>query len=84
MATQQSLPNGWISSLVASEDGLWIATDGGGIVFRSAQTGKLEAPAALRDAPDLQRVRTLARDRLGRLWIASRDAGVAIFDPRTR
>ena len=59
-------------------------TDGGGVVFRNAQTGKLEAPAALRDAPDLQRVRALARDRLGRLWIASRDAGVAIFDPRTQ
>ena len=25
----------------------------------------------------------MARDRLGRLWIASRDAGVAIFDART-
>ena len=32
-------------------------------------------PLPLRDSPDLQRVRTLARDRLGRLWIASRDAG---------
>ena len=41
------------------------------------------APAQLRDAPDLQRVRALARDRLGRLWIASRDAGVAIFDARS-
>jgi len=78
-----SLPNGWISSLVASEDGLWISTDGGGVVFRNARTGKLEEPALLRDAPDLQRVRMLARDRLGRLWIASRDAGVAIYDPRS-
>ncbi len=80
---QQSLPNGWISSLVASDDGLWIATDGGGIVFRSARTGKLEAPAVLREAPDLQNARTVSRDRLGRIWIASRDAGVAIFDSRT-
>jgi diguanylate cyclase (GGDEF)-like protein len=79
----QTLPNGWISSLVASEDGLWIGTDGGGVVFRSAQTGKLDAPAQLREAADLQRVRAMARDRLGRLWIASRDAGVAIFDART-
>jgi diguanylate cyclase (GGDEF)-like protein len=78
-----SLPNGWISSLVASEDGLWIATDGGGVVFRSALTGKLEAPAPLRDTPDLQRLRALSRDRLGRLWIASREAGVAIYDPRS-
>jgi diguanylate cyclase (GGDEF)-like protein len=79
----QTLPNGWISALVASEDGLWIGTDGGGVVFRSAQTGKLQAPPQLRDAADLQRVRAMARDRLGRLWIASRDAGVAIFDSRT-
>jgi diguanylate cyclase (GGDEF)-like protein len=83
-ANPDTLPNGWISSIVASDDGLWIATDGGGVVFRKAQTGKLEAPAQLRDTPDLQRVRALARDRLGRLWIASRDAGVAVFDPRTQ
>jgi ligand-binding sensor domain-containing protein len=80
---EQSLPNGWISSLVASEDGLWIGTDGGGVVFRSVRPAS-SSPAALRDIADLQRVRTLARDRLGRLWIASRDAGVAIYDPRTR
>jgi diguanylate cyclase (GGDEF)-like protein len=79
----ETLPNGWISSLVASEDGLWIATDGSGVVFRNVLTGKLDAPAQLRDAPDLQRVRTMARDRLGRLWIASRDAGIGIFDART-
>ena len=79
----RTLPNGWISSVVASEEGLWIGTDGGGVVFRDANTGKLTAPPLLRDTPDLQRVRTLARDRLGRLWIASRDAGLAIFDART-
>jgi len=78
-----TLPNGWISSLVASDDGLWIGTDGGGVVFRDAQSGKLESPAQLRDSVDLQRVRMLARDRLGRLWIASRDAGLAIFDSRS-
>jgi diguanylate cyclase (GGDEF)-like protein len=78
-----SLPNGWVSSLVAGEDGLWIATDGGGVIFRNARNGKLETPAALRDATDLQRVRALARDGLGRMWIASHDAGVAIFDPRS-
>jgi diguanylate cyclase (GGDEF)-like protein len=79
----KSLPNGWISSLVPTEAGLWIATDGGGVVFRNAQTGALESPVPLRDAGDLQRVRVLARDRLGRLWIGSRDAGVALFDPRS-
>src|SRR5687767_849451 len=52
----QTLPNGWISSLVASEDGLWIATDGSGVVFRDALTGKLNSPAILRDSPDLQRL----------------------------
>ena len=80
---EETLPNGWISSLIATEDGLWIGTVGGGVVFRDAQTGKLSAPAQLSGAADLQRVRTMARDRLGRLWIASRDAGVAIFDART-
>ena len=78
-----SLPAGWVSSMVASEDRLWIATDGGGVVFRNAQSGQLEAPTPLRDTPDLQRVRALALDRLGRLWIGSRDAGVAVYDPRS-
>ncbi len=78
-----TLPNGWISSLVASEDGLWIGTDGGGVVFRSALTGNLASPVRLREASDLQRVRALSRDRLGRIWVASCDAGVAIFDSRT-
>ncbi len=78
-----TLPNGWIASLVAAEDGLWIATDGGGVVFRDALTGNLESPAKLRKLPDLQRVRALARDRLGRIWIATREAGVAIYDART-
>jgi diguanylate cyclase (GGDEF)-like protein len=81
-ADDGSLPNGWIASVVSGEDGLWIATDGGGVVFRNARTGKLEAPAPLHDASDLQRVRALARDNLGRIWIASYDAGIAIYDPR--
>jgi diguanylate cyclase (GGDEF)-like protein len=78
----RTLPNGWISALVASDDGLWIGTDGGGVVFRDALTGALDAPAALRDATDLLRIRALSRDRRGRLWVSSRDAGIAIFDPR--
>jgi len=79
----QSLPSPWISALVSSDDGLWIATAGGGVVFRNAQTGKLEQPPALHDALDLQWIRALARDSLGRVWIAARDSGVAIFDPRS-
>ncbi len=80
---EHSLPAAWIASLLASDDGLWIGTAGGGVVFRSAQTGMLESPPVLRDAADLQRIRCVTRDSLGRIWIASRDAGVAIFDPRT-
>jgi ligand-binding sensor domain-containing protein len=79
----KTLPNGFLMGLVAAEDGVWIGTDGGGVVFRNAQTGTLEAPPPLRDSSDLERVRMLSRDRLGRLWVATRDAGVAIFDPRS-
>ena len=78
----RTLPNGYITALVASEHGVWIGTDGGGVVFRNAVTGNLESPPALRDAGDLQRVRALTRDRLGRIWVGARDAGVAIFDAR--
>jgi len=82
-ADPNSISNGWISSLVPSDDGLWIATDGGGIVFRNSHTGKFDAPAVLRDTPDLQRILALTRDSLGRLWMASHDAGIAVFDPRS-
>src|SRR5689334_25275556 len=51
-ANSGTLPNGWISSLVSSDDGLWIATDGGGVVFRNVATGKLESPEELRDTAD--------------------------------
>src|SRR3954471_766932 len=61
-ANPSTLPNGWVASLVVTDDGLWIATDGGGVVFRNARTGRLESPPALRDATDLQRVRGLSRD----------------------
>jgi diguanylate cyclase (GGDEF)-like protein len=81
-ADARTLPNGWISSLVASEDGIWIGTDGGGVVFRNALTGKLESPAMLSEPAELQRIRALTRDRLGRMWIASRDGGVAVYDER--
>ncbi len=79
----KTLPNGFVTSLATSEDGVWIGTDGGGVVFRSALTGLLETPAQLHDGGDLDRVRMLTRDRLGRLWVASRDAGVAIVDARS-
>src|SRR6185369_16579758 len=82
-ADPNSISNGWISSLVPSDDGLWIATDGGGVVFRNSRTGQFDAPAVLRDTADLQRIRALTRDSLGRLWLASRDAGVAVFDPHS-
>src|SRR5690349_2544134 len=32
----RTLPNGFVMSLVAAEDGVWIGTDGGGVVFRNA------------------------------------------------
>src|SRR4029079_18992894 len=79
---EETLPNGWISALVASEDALCIGDDVGAGVFGDAATDRRSAPAQLRDAADLQRVRVMARDRLGRLWIASRDAGHAILGPR--
>ena len=74
----------WISSLVASEDGLWIRPMAAAWCSAARRPANSKRPRALRDAPDLQRVRALARDRLGRLWIATRDAGVAIYDPRSQ
>ena len=80
----ESLPNGWISSLVASEDGLWIATDGGGVVFRNARHRQTRGARAV-----ARRARPAARAHAGarppRPVVDRRRAtpGVAIFDPRS-
>jgi diguanylate cyclase (GGDEF)-like protein len=70
-----SLPNNWIADLALGHEGrLWFATDGGGVAWRDQETGKFHALAS-----DLPRVRTLLVDRAGRIWMGSRDSGIAVF-----
>ncbi len=74
-ADPSSLPNNWIADLALGHDGrLWFATDGGGVAWRDRETGRFHAFAS-----DVPRVRTLLVDRAGRIWMGSRDSGVAVF-----
>ncbi len=43
----KTLPNGFVMSLVAAEDGVWIGTDGGGVVFRNALDGRARITRAV-------------------------------------
>jgi diguanylate cyclase (GGDEF)-like protein len=75
-----SLSNNFVAHIGPDPNGaLWIATDGGGVVRRDSETGAfVRLPAQ-----GVDRVRAVQIDRDGRLWIATRDSGLAIFEPAT-
>ena len=79
----RSLTNDFIGDVEVDASGaLWIATDGGGVVRRDAD-GERFAPLAGANIKGLERARVLRFDGAGRLWVGTRDAGVARFRPRT-
>jgi diguanylate cyclase (GGDEF)-like protein len=73
---------------VDDHDALWLATDGDSVLRRDPATGRFESLAErVGDRPSvagLERVRAVHFDRGGMLWIGSRSAGIAKYDPRTR
>ena len=83
------LTDDWVAGIaVDAHEALWLATDGGGVIRRDPASGRFE-PLAERvenraAATGLDRVRAVRFDRTGRLWIGSRDAGIACLDLRTR
>ena len=83
------LTNDFVASIaIDARDALWLATDGGGVIRRDPVSGRFGPLAEqIRDraaATGLDRVRTVLFDRSGRLWIGSRDAGIARLDLQTR
>lgn len=66
--------------------GLWIATDGHGVLARDPRTGTFaRLPADIAgDVAGLGSARSVKLDARGRVWIGTRDAGVAVYDPGRR
>ncbi|HWM67403.1 MAG TPA: two-component regulator propeller domain-containing protein [Steroidobacteraceae bacterium] len=87
LANPGSVPNNFIADLHFDTAGqLWVATDGGGVVWRDPALGRFTALDSATHAggvDGLDRVRVVHTDRHGRLWIGSRDSGLAMFDPAT-
>lgn len=83
------LTSGFVADIAVDDrDSLWLATDGDGVLRRDAWTGRFE-PLAERvenraAAVGLERARVVHIDRSRTLWIGTRSAGIARFDPRTR
>ncbi len=83
------LASDYVAAIAVDDgDSLWLATDGDGVLRRDSSTGHFEALADRVDnrqtTVGLERVRAVHFDRHGMLWIGSRNAGLARFDPRTR
>ncbi|MDY6946901.1 MAG: two-component regulator propeller domain-containing protein, partial [Pseudomonadota bacterium] len=80
----EGLSNAFVTDIQTDAAGaLWIATDGGGILAREAHSGRFTGlPPAIAGDAGLDSARTLKFDARGRVWIGTRDAGVAIYDPQ--
>ena len=83
----RGLPDAFITDVRFDPAGrLWVATDGGAVVWRVPQEHQFHsilAGVAESAAQGLDRIRVIRFDRAGQLWIGSREAGLAHFDPRT-
>jgi len=86
-ANPASVPNNFIADIrFDSSGGLWLATDGGGVVRRDPQLGRfsrLESAVRGSKTGGLDHVRIVRIDSRGRVWIGTRDSGLALFDPAT-
>lgn len=80
----EGLSNAFVTDIQTdAAGGLWIATDGGGVLARESQSGRFTGlPSAIAGEVGLDSARSIEFDAHGRVWIGTRDAGVAIYDPR--
>ncbi len=83
---------GWLGKFVttfadAPDNGVWIASMGGGLVEYDPDTGRATDVKTLigrRSALDNETVMSLREDRRGALWIGTMDKGVATLDRHDR
>src|SRR5882757_3284692 len=80
-----TLPSNFVADIRFDASGLqWVATYDGGVVQRTPRSGEfspLPYSHTGAAADGLERVRVLFKDRGARLWIGTRDSGLAVFDP---
>lgn len=81
-----TLPNNFVYGLAEDfqRECLWIATHGGGLAKLDYRTGRIERyPNRLGDRRGLldNYLYSILCDRNGRIWICTREQGVAVFDP---
>jgi diguanylate cyclase (GGDEF)-like protein len=82
------LPDAFVTDVQLDPSGrLWIASDGGAVVWRD--TGEPDFHSILTGMAEsavrgLEYVRAIHVARDGQLWIGSREAGLARFDPRSK
>jgi diguanylate cyclase (GGDEF)-like protein len=83
-----SVPDNFIADLSIDAAGnLWVATEGGGVAVRYRGESAFRPLASVvrtGDARKLESARVIRADRAGRIWIGTRDQGLAVFDPRNR
>ncbi len=83
----EGLGNTFVTHIEAGPGGtLWVATDGRGVLARDPQSGRFAGlpPELAAGAAGLDSARTVKLDARGKVWIGTRDAGVAVYDPRRR
>lgn len=83
----EGLGNTFVTHIEAEPTGgLWIATDGRGVLRRDPRNGTFTAlPSDITsDGSGLGSARAVELDTSGRVWIGSREAGVAVYDPKQR
>jgi diguanylate cyclase (GGDEF)-like protein len=82
-ADAQSLPNNWVTALVADTGGaMWVSTAGSGLVRFDPRNDHFARPAAAADAPLIGadgNARAMHTDQAGRLWVGTRDAGLQMI-----
>ena len=83
-----TLPNNWVASLINDSAGrLWVATDGGGLVWRDPAKGGFVRPDADHEGRSPEsgaRIRSVFEDRQGRIWMATRGSGLLELDADRR
>ena len=85
-------PNGWspkvlISSILSSRDGtVWIGSAGWGLhLYRDDAFEPAEIPESVRAFDQKSTIASLFEDSQNRIWVGSRDSGIAVLDgPRSR
>ena len=82
-----SLSDNKISSIYSDrENGIWIGTFFGGVCHLPDQQAAFDkyVPLSRRSSINSKQIKEIQEDRLGNVWIGTENAGLNIFDPKTK